>query len=86
MSTVILNALISMDLKLLVTRMILLQAISIFFITNPETGVSKITYFKPESDTSILSDSDIESMVEGSESLCSGMKTLLEDNEQDPMP
>lgn len=55
-----------------------------FFITNPETGVSKITYFKPESDTSILSDSDIESMVEGSESLCSGMKTLLEDNEQDP--
>jgi hypothetical protein len=54
-----------------------------FFITNPETGVSKITYFKPESDTSILSDSDIESMVEGSESLCSGMKTLLEDNEQD---
>lgn len=23
-------------------------------------------------------------MVEGSESLCSGMKTLLEDNEQDP--
>lgn len=55
-----------------------------FFITNPETGVSKITYFKPESDTSILSDSDIESMVSGSESLCSGMKTLLEDNEQDP--
>lgn len=55
-----------------------------FFITNPDTRVSKITYFKPVEDVSTFSDSELESFVDGNSELCSGMQTLIEDNEEDP--
>lgn len=55
-----------------------------FFITNPDTKISKITYFRPTEDVSTLSDQDIETFVNGGDELCAGMQTLIKDSASDP--
>lgn len=55
-----------------------------FFLTNPETKVSKVAYYTPTEDVYTLSDDQIMSAVDGTLDICENLKTLIEDSEDDP--
>ena len=50
-----------------------------FFLSNPETGYSKISYYRPTENLERLSDSLIQSAIDGEFDICSGMQTLITD-------
>lgn len=55
-----------------------------FFLTNPETKQSKITYVRVLDNIESLSENYVESAVLGNYEICSGMQTLIEDSVDDP--
>lgn len=55
-----------------------------FFLTNPETKVSKVAYYTPTEDVYTLPDDQIMSAVDGTLDICENLKTLIEDSEDDP--
>lgn len=50
-----------------------------YFLTNPDTGYSKICYLRPTENTELFSDGMIEGAVNGEEEICAGLQVLIED-------
>ena len=54
------------------------------FLSNETDGTSKISYFHPTWEVTGLTDEQILAAAAGTEEICAGLQTLIEDSEDDP--